>query len=84
MEVMSNTLGQAIHRARIRRRLPAPPARRLLRERHGLSQGVVALAVGVTCASISRWETGERTPRGETLDAYLQVLDRLAMEAMAD
>ena len=75
-----NGLDQAVARARTRRRLPAPPARRLLRERIGLTQDDLARALGVTRPAISRWETGERNPRGRMLESYLAVLDRLAVE----
>src|SRR5436309_1164977 len=49
-------------RARERRRLPDPETRRALRRRHGASQDEIAEAVGVDRATISRWETGARTP----------------------
>jgi hypothetical protein len=45
---------QSLLKARVRRRLPAPPARRLLRERNGLSQDDIARAVGVTRTAVER------------------------------
>jgi transcriptional regulator with XRE-family HTH domain len=78
---MTGTIDMTIAQARARRRLPEPPLRRYLRERAGLSQHSVAEVVGVEVSTISRWENGTRQPRhGAALDAYLEVLDRLAAE----
>lgn len=49
----------------------------------GVSQGEVAAAVGVTPACISRWEAGERRPRGEPAARYAQVLRDLAERVVA-
>lgn len=38
---------------------------RRARERNGISQAELALVLGATAATISRWETGERIPRSE-------------------
>jgi len=54
--------------------------RRMIRERTGLSQGDIALPLGVSRAAISHWERGEREPRGARLDAYLALLERLQQE----
>lgn len=70
----------ALDRARSRRRLPPPAARRRLRLRAGVPLLVVARAVGVTSAAVSRWETGLREPAGAHLEDYAEVLDRLARE----
>jgi DNA-binding XRE family transcriptional regulator len=67
-------------RAHQRRRLPDPPARRILRVRAGLSQGQLAAALGVSPAALSRWESGTRTPVGPFAEAYGAALDRLAVE----
>ena len=40
--------------------------------------------VGVSAASISYWETGQREPRGLQKIAYAQVLSTLAQEADGD
>lgn len=45
---MSNQLGQSMLK---------------LREKAGLTQRQVALAVGVTDQTVSNWETGQRVPR---------------------
>ena len=79
---MIDALTAAIERAKVRRRLPPPPARRLLRERAGLSQLDIATALDVTTAAVSRWETGNRTPRGGVLQRYVETLDRLARESL--
>ena len=77
---MTDTLESLLARNRTRRRLPSPEARKLLRERHGLSQDEVASLVGTNRSTVSRWETGIRDPRGLTLTLYLELLDRLARE----
>ena len=65
------------HRARLRR-LPDPSIRRALREHHGLSQGQLADLLGADRASVSRYESGERSPRAAVAERYLDVLERLA------
>jgi transcriptional regulator with XRE-family HTH domain len=75
-------LDEALALARERKRLPSPPARRLLRERAGLSMDLVAGEVGVTRAALSRWEAGLREPRPANLSKYLAILDRLAREPL--
>jgi predicted transcriptional regulator len=76
-------LDDALATARARRRLPPPAARRQLRERAGVSQHDLAAEIGVTRACISRWEDGVRDPRPANLARYLDVLDRLAREALS-
>jgi transcriptional regulator with XRE-family HTH domain len=67
-----------------RGRLPEPSVRRALREGARATQLDVAEAIGElvdgsppTRATVSRWESGARTPRGRLLDAYVVVLDEL-------
>jgi DNA-binding XRE family transcriptional regulator len=60
------------------RRLPAVPERRRLRETAGLTQDELAHLLGVDRSSVSRWETGARTPRRGLATAYAVVLVRLA------
>jgi transcriptional regulator with XRE-family HTH domain len=62
------------------RRLPDPDIRRLLRTRSGLTQAEIANAIGVQRPTVSRWESGLRTPRGRHADAYSQLLRGLAAE----
>jgi DNA-binding transcriptional regulator YiaG len=49
----------------------------------GISQGELAAAVGVTAACISRWEAGDRRPRGEAAARYAQTLRELAERVIA-
>jgi DNA-binding transcriptional regulator YiaG len=67
-------------RIALRRELPSPQVRRALREGAGVSLTEVAEAVGVSRQAISHWELGQRTPRGEYLDRYLEAL-RILREA---
>ena len=46
-----------------------------LREEKGLSQKELAVASGVTPASISRWENGERIPNAVYIAQLANVLD---------
>jgi DNA-binding transcriptional regulator YiaG len=69
-----------VERMTLRRRLPAPHMRRALRVSAGLSAAEVADALGVTRQAISRWERGEREPRGPLLTEYVAVLDAIAAQ----
>lgn len=62
---------------RARRRLPTPAMARELRLAAGLSQARVARELGVTSVTVSRWEAGDRTPRGDLLVAYADLLDTI-------
>jgi transcriptional regulator with XRE-family HTH domain len=68
--------------ARRRRGLPDPELRRVIRERAGVSQAQIPAVLGVERAAISRWESGERSPRVPHRDAYAEVLERLATEVL--
>jgi len=59
------------------RRLPPPPLRRAIRENAGASQALVGEHCHVRQETVSRWESGARTPRGAQLEAYVRVLDEL-------
>ena len=76
----SAPLTLALDRARTRRRFPPPAARRRLRLRAGVTLAVIARTVGVSGATVSRWETGHREPTGAHLEVYAEVLARLARE----
>lgn len=71
---------QLLLQSRVRRSLPEPAVRRLLRERAQLSQEQVAGALGVARSAVTRWELGQRSPRGDLLGRYVTLLDRLAAE----
>ena len=75
---MDDPLDALLARQARLRELPAPSIRRALRVHHGLSQGQLADLLGVDRASVSRYESGERSPRPRVAERYLEVLDRLA------
>lgn len=52
--------------------------RRALRVTAGLSAAELAASLGVTRQAVSKWERGERHPRGQHLVAYVNALDVLA------
>lgn len=60
-----------------RRELPLPISRRAVREQVGLTQQDLARELGVRPSTISRWESGVRTPRGEALVHYVRLLKEL-------
>jgi len=62
-----------------RTQLPEPALRRILRTRVGLTQTDVADTLGVCPPTVSRWESGA-TPRGSTLDRYVELLAFLATD----
>lgn len=51
---------------------------RAIRERAGLTQLELAEVIGTTEASVSRWESAARLPRGELGLRYGQLLAELA------
>lgn len=67
-------LKQHLARAQLRRTLPDPADRRLLRKRLGLSQQQLADVLGVQRVTVARWELGARNPSDEHLEPYLTVL----------
>lgn len=68
---------QAIELASLRRIIRSGEARRLRLDSE-LSQLDVADAVNVCYATISRWETGKRRPRGRAALRYWRLLAKLA------
>ena len=80
---MTEILEQLLTEARARRSLPEPELRRLLRQRAGLSQEQVAEVLGVNRVAVSRYESGQRTPRGTVQLQYVQLLQRLGDEIAA-
>ena len=65
-----------LQRSRARRALRPAVARALRREAQ-LSLAEMATALGVTDGTVSRWETGERRPRGVVADRYAALLRQL-------
>jgi DNA-binding transcriptional regulator YiaG len=51
-----------------------------IRRAASLSQGDLARACGVDVSTISRWESGERSPSGDAGRAYARVLRAVAGE----
>jgi DNA-binding transcriptional regulator YiaG len=62
---------------RAQKALPNLAMRRAIRVGAGLSQADVAECLGVHRESVSRWESGHRTPRGRVLVDYVALLDEL-------
>ncbi|WP_030145561.1 helix-turn-helix domain-containing protein [Streptomyces violaceorubidus] len=60
--------------------LPAPKARRRLRETAALTQTQLATRLGVTPGTVRAWESGRTTPRGRKREAYAKLLKTLAEE----
>ena len=75
---MADPLDEILARQARLREMPAPPIRRALRVHHGLSQGQLAGLLGVDRASVSRYESGQRTPSPSVAERYLELLERLA------
>ncbi len=73
-------IDDALARARLRRNLPGPRARRALRVAAGLSQRDVAQELRVSRVQVSRYESGDRVPRPEIAARYAALLDRLRQE----
>ena len=70
-------MGQLLERSRVRHLLCSGGAR-AIRESAGASQQEFADELGVDVATIGRWESGQRSPRGELADRYGQLLDVLS------
>jgi DNA-binding transcriptional regulator YiaG len=81
---MVTTLEDLSSRVRTRQELPAPAARRALRKAAGISLQNVADVCGVTRQAVATWETAGRTPRGQTLEAYVAVLRALRQAVAGD
>ncbi|MFJ9548299.1 helix-turn-helix domain-containing protein [Streptomyces erythrochromogenes] len=64
--------------------LPEPGERRRLREQWGLTTRQVAMAFGVTPATVRSWECGRTAPRGVRREAYRRFLAGLAQHTAVD
>jgi transcriptional regulator with XRE-family HTH domain len=62
------------------RRLPSPAMRKQIRVEAGVSQTRLAAELGVDRVSLARWESGDRTPRGDLLNRYTDLLVGLQVE----
>jgi hypothetical protein len=67
-------------RVRERRALPPPEVRRALRLGARLTLAEAGEAIGQTGESVRLYETGERTPRKDSLRRYCDFLELLARE----
>jgi DNA-binding transcriptional regulator YiaG len=73
---------EALRAADLRRRLPSPAMRRLLRVQAGVSIRAVAHRVGVSDVAVLRWEQGRRSPRDPAvIERYLETLGILQAHA---
>ncbi len=77
-EPQSDHLAELVARVEIQRALPPPARRRAIRRKAGVSQDEVGAACGVSRATVSHWETGVSSPRGEYLRLYVAALDVMA------
>jgi transcriptional regulator with XRE-family HTH domain len=77
---MATAIDALLAEANARRTLPPVEVRRLLRRRLGISQQELADALGVSRPALSRWESGQRSPRGKSRGEYADALQRLARE----
>jgi transcriptional regulator with XRE-family HTH domain len=62
------------------RRLARNGNARQIREGTGLSASEVARELGVSPGAVSRWERGQRAPRGEVATKWAALLRRLSAE----
>ena len=60
--------------------LPSPTERRRLRTAAGLTGIELAVAMGVSPASVYAWETGRRRPTGLQKSAYVEALRQISAE----
>lgn len=60
-----------------RRSLGSASSRRAIRKKAGLSLRSLAEVLEVDTSTVSRWESGTTTPRGEHLARYSEVLSVL-------
>ena len=58
-------------------------AARTLRVACGLTQTEIAAQIGVSSVAVSRWESGDRTPRGDAALRYARLLAALRKAAAA-
>lgn len=75
MPTSSQRVTDSLVRARLAARVGFGAA---VRKAAGLTQAEVGREVGVTQMAVSRWESGERVPRGEAALRYGELLERLA------
>ena len=67
---------------RSRPKAPSPRVAQAIRVAAGISQSRLAKELGVHPVTVARWEGGTRTPRGDTLRAYVTLLSELQQAAV--
>lgn len=65
-----------IERAR-QNKLPSPADAQAIRQAAGVTQKQVAEELNVHRLTVQRWETGERSPRGDNKQRYARLLREL-------
>lgn len=60
------------------RRLARNGGARAIREGAGISASEAARLIGVTPGAVSRWERGQRAPRGDVAQRWADLLRRLS------
>jgi DNA-binding transcriptional regulator YiaG len=79
---MTETIDAVLQKAKVRRDLPGPGLRRAIRKQAHLTLLDVAQAINVGAPAVSRYEKGEREPRGKTRELYSHLLSRLSREVV--
>ena len=74
---LERKLDALLETKRARVELPPPSERRALRKALGLTVQEVAKLIGCSHVAVVHWEKGERTPQGENLERYRELLDAL-------
>jgi DNA-binding transcriptional regulator YiaG len=74
---MTQEIAEAVEKARAIRDRPSPELIRAVRQTSELSQEDFGKAIKVDRATISRWESGRRIPRGPYLERLLELLRSL-------
>jgi DNA-binding transcriptional regulator YiaG len=74
---MTVTVNELLDRARAYQALPSLEERRRIREAAGASQADLASVMGVSQATVDRWEKGTACPRGRHARSYADLLEAL-------
>lgn len=74
MPVTSSRLPRRLEQLSRLRELAASGEARRLRLGARLSQAEIAGACGTSASAVSRWESGERVPRGHAADRYAAII----------
>jgi DNA-binding transcriptional regulator YiaG len=69
-----------VDEVRAKRRFPPPAMARAIRMTAGVSQARIAEELNVDRATVTRWESGRRRPRGRLAVAYADLLAALQAE----